>query len=159
MLWSEQRGDDFEYNVDNRALWPRLGVQRQHQLGHRQQFGVAQSGESNDTGSVGVADSEQRLAHDYLKELDAIYELYASSNNGPVGGVNVGGYQEVFSGYTAADENLVARGGDMGWGDPAPVCERGAGGQSGGGGDAVDDKQSITDWGQCELGRIFCRHD
>ena len=32
-----------------------------------------------------------------LKELDAIYELYASSSSGPVGGVNSGGYQEVFS--------------------------------------------------------------
>ena len=33
-----------------------------------------------------------------FKELDAIYELYASSSSGPVGGVNIGGYQEVFSG-------------------------------------------------------------
>jgi len=32
-----------------------------------------------------------------MKELDAIYELYASSNKGPGGGVNVGGHKEVFS--------------------------------------------------------------
>jgi hypothetical protein len=32
-----------------------------------------------------------------LKERDAIYELYASSSSGPVGGVNIGGYQEVSS--------------------------------------------------------------
>ena len=33
-----------------------------------------------------------------FKELDAIYELYASSSSGPGAGVNIGGYQEVFSG-------------------------------------------------------------
>jgi hypothetical protein len=33
-----------------------------------------------------------------FKELDPVYELYASSSSGPVGGVNIGGYQEVFSG-------------------------------------------------------------
>jgi hypothetical protein len=32
-----------------------------------------------------------------FKELDAIYDLYASSSSGPVAGLNIGGYQEIFS--------------------------------------------------------------
>ena len=88
----------LEHDLDDRTLWPRPGVQWQHQLGDRQWFGVAESSQSTDTGSVGVADGEQRLATIILKELDAIYELYASSGSGPDGGVNISGYQEVFSG-------------------------------------------------------------
>ncbi len=32
-----------------------------------------------------------------LKELDEIYSLYANSSSGPFAGMNIGGYQEIFS--------------------------------------------------------------
>ena len=94
-----------------------------------------------------------------LKELDAIYELYASSSSGPVGGVNIGGYQEVFSSTSLPTNTWSHVSYDVGWDNLAPVCQRGADGQSGGGGHAVDDDQSVTDRGRCEVGRILRGHD